>query len=88
MYLDEIVMKARELNVFQRPSNRDYWNFRTWFWNEKPVVEQESEFIKRKEDLITLRHGREWAGFDGLVEDLIRKVHCPLTHVCTTSRYN
>ncbi|KAH7064033.1 hypothetical protein BKA63DRAFT_177464 [Paraphoma chrysanthemicola] len=77
---DELLVKARELNAFQRPSKRDYRSFRTWFWNVKPLnYEPEEEFIKRKEDLISLRHGREWSGFDGFIESCIRKVHCRFT---------
>jgi hypothetical protein len=80
--LDEILAKARDLNAFQRPSERDYRSFRTWFWNVKPLnYEAEEEFIKRKEDLVSLRHGREWSGFDGFIETCIRKLHCPLTQV-------
>lgn len=74
---DEILVKARDLNAFQRPSHRDYGSFRTWFWNKKPIsYESEEEYIKRKEDLVTLRHGREWAGFDGVIENCIRKLDC------------
>ncbi|KAI4623087.1 hypothetical protein J4E83_004477 [Alternaria metachromatica] len=77
---DDILAKARDLNAFQRPSNRDYHSFRTWFWNVKPLnYEPEEDFIKRREDLVSLRHGREWSGFDGLVETCIRKMHGPLT---------
>ncbi|OCL11250.1 hypothetical protein AOQ84DRAFT_287629, partial [Glonium stellatum] len=75
---DEILVKARELNAFQRPSNRDYKSVRTWFCNEKPLVEAEQEFIKLKEDIVTLRLGREWAGFDGLIETMLRKLDCRL----------
>ena len=79
---DEILLKARELNAFQRPSRRDYRSFRTWFWNVKPLnYEAEEQFIKKKEDLITLRHGREWTGFEGLVESALMKFHCRLTQV-------
>ncbi|CAN9108602.1 unnamed protein product [Alternaria alternata] len=71
---DEILSKARELNAFQRPSRRDYRSFRTWFYNVKPLTnDSEEEFIMRKEDLVSLRHGREWSGFDGFVESCIRK---------------
>lgn len=81
--IDEVLAKARELNAFQRPSNRDYSSFRTWFWNEKPLsYPPEEQFIKRKEDLISLRHGREWSSFDGFVESCVRKMHCKLTQVC------
>ncbi|KAI4697216.1 uncharacterized protein J4E84_000343 [Alternaria hordeiaustralica] len=76
---DEILVKTRELNAFQRPSKRDYRSFRTWFWNKKPLsYELEEQFIKRKEDLVSLRHGREWSGFDGLIESCIQRVHCRL----------
>ncbi|CAN9107213.1 unnamed protein product [Alternaria alternata] len=77
---DEILSKARDLNAFQRPSKRDYRNFRTWFYNVKPLTnDSEEEFIMRKEDLVSLRHGREWSGFDGFVESCLRRVHCRLT---------
>jgi hypothetical protein len=84
---DEVLIKARKLNTFQRPSNHDYRGFRTWFWNTKPLsFELEEQFIKRKEDLISLRQGREWSGFDGFIETCIRKFHGPLTQVCIRSR--
>lgn len=86
--VDEILVKARELNAFQRPSKRDYKSFRNWFWNIKPLsYELEEQFIKRKEDLVSLRHGREWSGFDGFIESCIRKMHCPLTQVKWPSSY-
>lgn len=76
-FADEMLAKARDLNAFQRPSQRDYRSFRTWFRNVKPIsYEAEEEYIKRKEDLVTLRHGREWAGFDGVIENCIRKLDC------------
>lgn len=79
---DELLIKARDLNAFQRPSKRDYTSFRTWFWNVKPLsYEREEQFIKRKEDLISLRHGREWSGFDGFIESCVRKMHCKFTQV-------
>jgi hypothetical protein len=81
MQIDEILVKARTLNTFQRPSNHDYRSFRTWFWNMKPLNYAEEKFIKRKEDLISLRQGREWSGFDALVETCIRKFHGAVTQV-------
>jgi hypothetical protein len=70
---DEILRKARGLNAFQRPSERDWRSLREWFDNEKPLTyDPEGEYIMKKEDLITLRQGREWAGFDGWVESSIK----------------
>jgi hypothetical protein len=42
----------------------------------------------RKEDLVSLRHGREWSGFDGFVESCIRKVHCRLTQASQDYPYH
>jgi hypothetical protein len=82
MAQDEILSKARDLNAFQRPSKRDYRSFRTWFYNIKPLSnELEEQFIMRKEDLVSLRHGREWSGFDGFIESCLRRVDCRLTQV-------
>jgi hypothetical protein len=79
---DEMLVKARELAEFQRPSNRDYFTFRTWFSNHKPLsYEAEEDFIRRKGDLVTLRPRAEWGKFDGWIEanmpKLLRNVGTP-----------
>lgn len=87
MYSDELLIKTREMNTLQRPSRRDYRSFRTWFFNIKPLTwQKEEEFIKRREDLVSLRHGREWSGFDGFVESCVRKMHCDFMQVGHVSR--
>lgn len=72
---DEIMVKAREMNAFQRPSDRDYRSLRQWYYRRSPLVDRESKWIKLREDLVTLRQGREWAGFDGWIESWIK--HLP-----------
>jgi hypothetical protein len=72
---DDVLLKARELNGFQRPSKRDYLSLRHWFNNERPLsYAREKEYIMKREDLITLRQGREWASFDGWVESSIQRL--------------
>jgi hypothetical protein len=84
---DEILIKARELNAFQKPSSRDYSSLRAWFDNEEHLSSvAESEFVRRKEDLITLRQGREWAGFDGWVESSIKVLPKWMRHVSLDPR--
>jgi len=76
---DELLIKARDVQALQKPSERDYKSVRTWFWNLKPLQnETEASFIKKKEDVVTLRSGREWSGFDGFVENTLRRFDCPL----------
>lgn len=57
--------------ALQRPSKRDYESVRRWFNYEEPIIRREAQFIRRKEDIVTLRVGRECAGFDGLIERLL-----------------
>jgi hypothetical protein len=75
---DELLVKARELVSFQRPTNRDYTSVRNWIHHIGPLVDEEQEYILWKEDIVTLRHGREWAGFDGMVEGWLHKIDCRL----------
>jgi len=75
---DELLIKARELVSFQRPTERDYRSVRNWFHNIAPLVDEEQDYILWKEDIVTLRHGREWASFDGMVEAMLYKMDGPL----------
>jgi len=93
---DEVVLKAKEMATLQRPSNRDWRGVRDWIVDHKPLVDDEREFIMRREDIVTLRVGRECAGFDGAVERALSKLdrilvkycHCRLIQVCPSSRQN
>lgn len=74
-------MRVRDLMSFQRPSNRDYRSVRHWIANENPLVPREQEFVQWREDIVTLRHGRECTGFDSLVEAVLQKMNCKLIRV-------
>jgi hypothetical protein len=74
---DELLIKTRELNSFQRPTERDYRSVRNCFKHMAPLVDKEQDYILWKEDIITLRHGREWASFDGMVEAMLYKIDSP-----------
>ena len=41
---------------------------KNWFAYREPIVRAEARYIRKKEDIVTLRTGRESAGFDGFVE--------------------
>ncbi|MCJ1379749.1 hypothetical protein MMC17_002852 [Xylographa soralifera] len=73
---DGFLVKARDLVSFQKPSKRDYNSVLNWIWNHKPLVDKEQCFIKHEEDVLTLHNGREWCGFDELVESLLLKLDC------------
>jgi len=50
---DELLIKARELVSFQRPTERDYRSVRNWFHNIAPLVDEEQDYILWKEDFVT-----------------------------------
>lgn len=88
MISDELLIKARELVSFQRPTERDYQSVRNWFHSKAPLVEEEQAYILWKEDILTLRHGREWASFDGLVEQTLHKINCRPIRVSFASAHD
>lgn len=71
---DEVLLKTQHMLTLQRPSRKDYESVRDWFLDFNPLVEDEQSFIRRKEDIITLRTGRECAIFDAFVERSLSKL--------------
>jgi len=71
---DELLLKARDTFGLQQPSNRDYRSIRTWLCNKTPLVSSEIAFIEEREDIVTLRSGREWSAFDGFIENTLRRL--------------
>ncbi|KAF2197240.1 hypothetical protein GQ43DRAFT_381455 [Delitschia confertaspora ATCC 74209] len=74
MEYDEVLIKARTLESFQKPSDRNYRSVRRYHHNTKPLMDSEMDSIRTKEDTISLRSGREWATFDGGIETLIAQL--------------
>ena len=46
------------------------------------LLKGDDRFIYQKEDLVTLRPGRESAWFDAFVERVLRMFNCRLVKVC------
>src|SRR5271156_802834 len=57
---------------FNRPTAGEYRSVENFMNNEKPLVKKEGSFIYQKEDLVTLRPGREHAWLDTSVEKFLR----------------
>jgi hypothetical protein len=75
---------ARDIAGFSRPSARDYLSVKNYFDEEGPVCNVES-YIYYKEDIITLRPGRESAWLDGFVEKILQKCSCKFLRVSIQS---
>lgn len=75
MEYDEVLIKARTLDSFQKPSDRNYRSVRRFHHNHKPLMDAETESIRSKEDTVSLRNsGREGGSFDGGLEKTIFKI--------------
>lgn len=64
------------------PSNRDYQSVLSFMENDGgQLYEEDMGFIYEKEDLVTLRPGREYAWLDGLLERTLKVLRCRLIKV-------
>lgn len=68
--------------MLPRPSSRDYKSLIWWFESKKPLLLAEMRWIQRKEDIVTLRTGREAAGFEEPMERLLGVIDRFLTTKC------
>ena len=63
---------AQTLTSLNRPTSHEYTSVENFMNNEKPVSRPQFSFIYHKEDLVTLRPGREHAWLDSQVEKLLK----------------
>ncbi|KAH7138315.1 hypothetical protein B0J11DRAFT_423338 [Dendryphion nanum] len=68
---DRLLIKARTLETFQKPSDRNYRSVRRYYNNTKPLTDVETNSIRSREDVVSLRSGREWVSFDAGIENII-----------------
>ena len=86
LQIDEVLIKARTLESFQKPSDRDYRSVRRYHHNFKPLMDGEMESIRSKEDIVSVSNGRERAAFDGGVETLISRLDGVLKKILGSER--
>jgi hypothetical protein len=71
----ELINIAQTMVALNKPASRDYQSVKNFFDNEAPLCADEV-YIYHKEDIITLKPGRENAWLDGLVERILQKLTC------------
>ncbi|KAL8903574.1 MAG: hypothetical protein Q9171_007361, partial [Xanthocarpia ochracea] len=75
----ELLLKANQLKALEKPSARDYRSVIHYMENDGgQVYEDEMSWIYDKEDLVSLRPGREHAWLDGMLERLLKVCRCRL----------
>jgi hypothetical protein len=83
-FSDNWVLKAQNMAALNRPAERDYRSVEAYIFEKKPLFDEEYGFIYNKEDLITLRDGRETTFLDNLTEKMLQTFHCSLLQVNST----
>ncbi|KAI4119497.1 MAG: hypothetical protein LQ338_007262, partial [Usnochroma carphineum] len=73
----ELLLKASQLNGLEKPSQRDYRSVLRYMEQGGQngggqLYEGEMSWVYEKEDLVTLRPGREHAWLDGRLERLLK----------------
>lgn len=77
-----MLLQAQQLVGMNRPGSRDYRSVSNYINNTKPLCQGDDDFIDRREDLVTLRPGRECAYLDAAVEFVLRNLRCrPVTRM-------
>ncbi|KAL8727737.1 MAG: hypothetical protein Q9166_005850 [cf. Caloplaca sp. 2 TL-2023] len=75
----ELLLKAHQLKGLEKPSSRDYRSVLYYMENDGgQMYQQEMSWIYDKEDLVSLRPGREHAWLDGILERILRVCRCGL----------
>ena len=70
--------------ALNRPGNAEHTSVLNYVEGLTPVAKKESQYLYNKEDLITLRPGREHAWVDRSIEQLLRVADCRPLRVCTS----
>jgi len=71
-----LLQAAQAMVLLNKPSSSEFASVENFMNNEKPLIQEEGSFVYRKEDLVTLRPGREHAWLDSTVERLLRIFNC------------
>jgi hypothetical protein len=69
-----------------RPTDRDHASITNYFNYAQPLMEGDDDFLCHKEDLVTIRAGREHAWLDAAVEGFLRWYPCRPIKVCYKTR--
>ncbi|KAL8950188.1 MAG: hypothetical protein Q9222_003766 [Ikaeria aurantiellina] len=71
----QLLLQAQSLVAMNKPPTRDQISVRNFLQNHPCLVETESKFAYHKEDLVTLRPGRDHSMIDAGVENMLKTLN-------------
>jgi len=72
---------ARDMVALNRPVGKDYDRFALYVHKAYPFHDPDKKWIYCKEDLVTLRPGREYAWLDAVVDKVLMRLNCKAVKV-------
>jgi len=81
-----VLAAAQKMMALGKPGDADRESVGRYMFNRKAIDEEEASWIKYRDDLVTLRPGREHAWLDGIVEGLLKICHCKLIDIMFRSK--
>lgn len=75
------MLAASQMTALNKPTTTEHNSVKWWMAEQQPLKVDDARFIYEKEDLITLRPGREYAFLDAAVESFLRHMHLPFIAV-------
>lgn len=79
--LARLLCTAKQMMGLDRPASSDYKSVVNHVTDNRHLVTAEREWVYWKEDMVTLRPGREHAWLDARIEELLRWLHCSFVEV-------
>lgn len=76
VFIGQLLLQAQQLVALNRPQERDQCSVRSYIEKHGHLMRSDSRFAYEKEDLITLRPGRDHSFVDGFVEQMLKTFHC------------
>lgn len=71
---DDLLFRQQKLVSIGKPNERDHLSLFNWVWNNKPVVNEDFDFMFHKTDLVKLENRPEDNWFDGMLQDLVMAI--------------
>ncbi|KAI9892929.1 MAG: hypothetical protein M1814_000813 [Vezdaea aestivalis] len=78
---DELVDRIERASHRKPPSDRNFTSLFNWIWNEKPVINQEFEFVFRKDDLVAIKEDADETWLDDSVANFLNAIPGPIVKV-------
>ena len=68
---DDLILRDHQILKIDRPSRKTHTSYFNYIWNEKPLCEEEYDFVYHRSDMLSLRTDAENSWLEPFVEMLL-----------------